>query len=533
MVRLSPVFRLTPARSACYKDPTLGPVVLRFDYMMRVRAWWCSRVLRAGVALATATATLCPLFASAQSLAGGPGLDSPGYRLASVPEPPVPPRPPSVGQLESELPPTPVAVEPTDPSADGGLGVRIRPAFPRLAGPDERGESLSSAPTVLVPPGLPVPTYPVVVNAPVEALIDHFVAKDRERFGMWISRSGRYLPMIQRIFRERGLPEELAYTAMIESGFSPRAVSRVGAKGMWQFMEATGRRYGLVINRWLDERLDPVKSTIAAAEYLGDLYGLFGHWFLAQAGYNAGEARVGRAIQRARTSDFWALTQTRHLPDETKMFVPQILAAAVITRAPTRYGFDVTLEAPLAYDEVPIRRALDFETIAGLAGVSVEEVRDLNPALLARITPPFGSYTLRLPPGAGPRFETALQAAAPSSLPTWSVHRIQRNQSLAEIARLHRVTTQRLAELNHLPGGRLRGINELVVPVVASASPVSAVVVAAPATGAPREVVVRRGDTLSAIAARHRVTPLALARLNGMDLDDPLAVGARLRLSPP
>ena len=186
--------------------------------------------------------------------------------------------------------------------------------------------------TVRVAP-VAVPTYPVAINAPVEALIDQFVARDRERFGMWISRSGRYLPMIQRIFREKGLPEELAYTAMIESGFSPRAVSRVGAKGMWQFMEATGRRYGLVINRWVDERLDPVKSTIAAAQYLGDLYGLRPR-FLAQAGYNAGESRVGRAIQRARTSDFWALTQTRHLPDETKLFVPQILAAAVITRAP-------------------------------------------------------------------------------------------------------------------------------------------------------------------------------------------------------
>jgi membrane-bound lytic murein transglycosylase D len=267
---------------------------------------------------------------------------------------------------------------------------------------------------------------------------------------------------------------------------------------------------------------------MAAAEYLGDLYGLFGHWFLAQAGYNAGEARVGRAIQRARTTDFWALTQTRHLPDETKLFVPQILAAAVITQAPSRYGFDVTLEAPLAYDGVTTRRALDFDTIASLAGVSVEEIRDLNPALLARITPPFGSYTLRLPPGAGPRFEAALQAAPPSSLPTWLIHKIGRNQSLAEIARLYRVTAQRLSELNHLPGGRLRGIRELVVPAVTPS-----VAAAAPASGTPREVVVRKGDTLSAIAARHRVSPQALARLNGMDLDDPLAVGARLRLTTP
>ena len=164
--------------------------------------------------------------------------------------------------------------------------------------------------------------------------------------------------------------------------------------------------------------------------------------------------------------------------------------------------------------------------------MSVEQIRDLNPALLARITPPFGSYTLRLPPGAGPRFTAALQAAPPSSLPTWGVHRIGRNQSLAEIARLYRVTPQRLSDLNHLPGGRLRGIRELVVPAVAGPGVVAVVTPAvAPAAGAAREVVVRRGDTLSAIAARHRVTPQALARLNGMDLDDPLAVGARLRLT--
>ncbi len=493
---------------------------------MRARSWWWERLSLIGVASVTAVAVVCPLPSAAQGPSAGSGPDS--YRLAAVPEPPTPPRPPARSVEEFQAPADKVVDGPVDPEPDGAPATDARPVVPSRIAPDDREEA--SGPTVQVPPGLPVPSYPMVVNAPVEALIDYFVAKDRERFGMWIARSGRYLPMIQRIFRERGLPEELAYTAMIESGFSPRAVSRVGAKGMWQFMEATGRRYGLVIDRWIDERLDPVKSTMAAAEYLGDLYGLFGHWFLAQAGYNAGESRVGRAIQRARTSDFWALTQTRHLPDETKLFVPQILAAAVITRAPTRYGFDVTLEAPLAYDEVTTRRPLDFDTIAGLAGVSVDEIRDLNPALLARITPPFGSYTLRLPPGSGARFEAALQAAAPSSLPTWIVHRIGRNQSLAEIARLYRVTTQRLTELNHLPGGRLRGIRELVVPAVAAPSVVA---VTAPPAGAPREVVVRKGDTLSAIAARYRVTPQALARLNGMDLEDPLAVGARLRLTSP
>jgi membrane-bound lytic murein transglycosylase D len=494
---------------------------------MRVRSWcWWSKLSLTGVTLVAAATTLCPL--PAAGFPGGlAGADS--YLLAAVPEPPIPPRPP--GQPDLFAPEDATVPEPTEDTAAEGDATEVQSGAPANRFDEERLDvQPETGSTVHVPPGLPVPTYPVVVNAPVEALIDHFVARDRERFGMWISRSGRYLPMIQRIFRERGLPEELAYTAMIESGFSPRAVSRVGAKGMWQFMEATGRRYGLVINRWLDERLDPVKSTMAAAEYLGDLYGLFGHWFLAQAGYNAGEARVGRAIQRARTSDFWALTQTRHLPDETKLFVPQILAAAVITRAPTRYGFDVTLESPLAYDEVTIRRVLDFDTIASLAVVTVDQIRDLNPALLARITPPFGSYTLRLPPGAGARFDAALQAAAPSSLPVWTVHRIGRNQSLAEIARIHRVTPQRLAELNHLPGGRLRGIRELVVPA-STRRPPGAAARTEPAPGAPREVVVRKGDTLSALAARYRVTPQALAQLNGMDLDDPLAIGARLRLT--
>lgn len=480
------------------------------------------------MALVTATGVLCPRpGAGIETFHGAPGTDS--LRLASVPPPPAPPTLPPAAASGVELEAL------TGPAVEEEVGApgEAVPGRGPLAIEEPVGHP-QAVPTVVVPPELPVPTYPIVINAPVEALIDHFVARDRDRFGLWIARSGRYLPMIQRIFRERGLPEELAYTAMIESGFSPRAVSRVGAKGMWQFMDATARRYGLVINRWVDERLDPVKSTVAAAQYLSDLYGMFGHWFLAQAGYNAGEARVARAIQRARTSDFWALTQTRHLPDETKLFVPQILAATVITREANRYGFDVTLESPLAYDEVPLRRALDLDTIARLAVVTVEEIRDLNPALLARITPPFGGYTLRLPPGAGTRFEAALRAAAPGSLPAWTVHRLARNQGLAEVARLYRISVQRLVELNHLPGGHLRGVRELVVPAPGRDDPPPAVAAGASRVRAtPQEVVVRRGDTLSAIAARYGVRLQTLAQLNGLELDDPLMVGTRLRLTSP
>jgi membrane-bound lytic murein transglycosylase D len=489
-----------------------------------------------GVAVVTAWLGLCPVASAIDAWPPVSGAE-PG-RLAAIPPPPSPPRPPILEGLGNpEEAAEAILAEGTgdsDDAADAADALGNRPLPPVAFFPDDPvTESATDDATVTVTPGIPVPTYPLVINAPVEALIDYFVAKERDRFGLWIARSGRYLPLIQRVFRERGLPEELAYTAMIESGFSPRAVSRVGAKGMWQFMEATARRYGLVVNRWIDERLDPIKSTIAAAQYLGDLYGMFGHWFLAQAGYNAGEARVARAIQRARTSDFWALTQTPHLPDETKLFVPQILAAAVITREPGRYGFDVQLQSPLEFDEVPVRRALDLDTIARLAEVSVEAVKDLNPALLAPVTPPFGTYRLRLPPGVGARFEAALRAAAPSSLPAWTVHRISRNQSLADIARMYRVPPQRLIELNHLPNGRLRGVNELLVPVVERpASPAPAGPGARPAAGG-REITVRRGDTLTSIAARYHVKVQTLAKLNGLDLDDPLRAGSRLRLTGP
>lgn len=408
-------------------------------------------------------------------------------QVAAIPRPPDPPPLPA-GLSSEDAARASLDELSEEEEAVAGSSARVEPDLPAPEPPlsleDPIFEDPRAEPVVSVPPGLREPRYPVIINARVEALIEHFTARERERFSLWLARSGRYLGMIQRILRERGLPEELAYTAMIESGFSPRAISRVGARGLWQFMEATARRYGLVVNRWVDERFDPVKSTMAAAQYLGDLYGMFGHWFLAQAAYNAGEAKVGRAIQRAKTTDFWALTQTRHLPNETKRFVPQILAATVITQAPARYGFEVAMEPPLQYDEVTVKRVLDFETIAALAEVSVEEVRDLNPALRGGVTPPFGSYTLRLPSGTGPSFEDALGAAASSRLVAWGLHRVARNQSLAEIARMYRTTPRHLAEVNQLRGGRLRGVSELLVPMSNKLTKVAA----------PRRVAARDGD---------------------------------------
>ena len=515
------------------------------------RPRWCRGQWRSVVAVVTTGVglSLGPVWAGEELGLAAPSHDG----LVAVMTPPEVPAPPPIEHLGSVggLPSQESPVE--EPSvASAVLRDYAAMPLPGLEGESaEVGDRASGeatapdlAPEAVEPPTVrpPVPSYPVVVNQTVEALIDYFTARDRERerFGLWLGRSGRYLEMIRRVFRERGLPEELAYTAMIESGFSPRAVSRAGAKGLWQFMEATARRYGLVINRWVDERFDPVKSTIAAAQYLGDLHGMFGHWFLAQAAYNAGEARIARAIQLARTSDFWSLTQTRYLPQETKLFVPQILAAMVITREPARYGFEVAVESPLDFDEVTVRQALDLETVAGLAGVPVQEIRELNLALRAGITPPFGAYALRLPAGSGQRFEDALRRT--TGLTSWMVHRVGRHQSLAAIARTYRVSPQRLAEVNQLRGGRLpSGVTEMLVPVIRK-EPRSAPALRAAqreledglaATGGVAEVVIRQGDTLSVIAARHGTTPQALAQLNGRDLDALIFPGDRLKVHTP
>ena len=329
----------------------------------------------------------------------------------------------------------------------------------------------------------------------VKYFIERFSGVRKNVVEQWLVRSGRYTGMIHDILGQAGLPEDLIFTAMIESGFNPLAVSRAGAKGLWQFMAATARRYGLRVDRWLDERLDPEKSTWAAAAYLRDLHAMFGSWHLVQAAYNAGEMRVTRAIQGLRTSDFWQLSQNSPvLANETKNFVAAIQAARVIGRDPDRYGFSVTPDAPVRYENVRVPPATSLRSLALATGVPERDFQELNPALRLNQTPPGAAYALRVPPGASPRVEAALargvvpardpvvarevsarpaktvsaKARAPRSGKAVAeapsrIHVVKPKETLQVIARRYGVSSEELLRWNRLedaarihPGDRLR-----------------------------------------------------------------------------
>jgi membrane-bound lytic murein transglycosylase D len=253
------------------------------------------------------------------------------------------------------------------------------------------------------------PRYPLVLNSEVQRFLDRFTGDRRDLIGLWLNRAGTYLGMIREVLKSRGMPEDLAFTAMIESGFNPIAVSRAGAVGLWQFMAATGRRYGLRVDQWVDERRDPEKSTMAAAAYLGDLYKMFGSWWLAQAAYNAGEMNVLKAIKATGSNDFWVLAQSRHLRQETKEFVPQIQAAAMIGRDPSQYGFTNADTTMTAFETITVPGGTNLDWLGRTAGVSVDMLRSLNPTLIRGVTPPAETYALRVPLGTGPGVLAALE----------------------------------------------------------------------------------------------------------------------------
>lgn len=259
------------------------------------------------------------------------------------------------------------------------------------------------------------PDIPLVMNDRVQDWLDYFQGRGRPYFERYLARSVKYIPMIRRVLKENGLPQDLVYLAMIESGFNPHAYSRASASGTWQFIYQTGVRYGLQVDQWVDERRDPEKSTVAAAKYLKDLYDRYNNWYLAAAGYNAGEGKIDRAIKKYATEDFWELSKGKYLRNETKDYVPKLIAAAMIAKDPDKYGFrNVPYESAVGFEEAEIDAPIDLRVAAKCAGTTYEEIKTLNPELLHWVTPPQGkTYQLKVPAGSKGKFESNYAALKP------------------------------------------------------------------------------------------------------------------------
>jgi hypothetical protein len=310
-------------------------------------------------------------------------------------------------------------------------------------------------------------SFPSILNDKVKSFIDLFQTKADSYFTKSLARSQAYEGMMKKILREKNLPEELFYLPLIESGYNPYAQSRAKATGIWQFMNRTGKRYGLKVDRWVDERRDPEKSTYAAAEYLKDLYEMFNCWYLAAAGYNAGEGKVLQAMKRAKSQDFWEISKYRYLKRETKEYVPMFLAATIIAQDPEKYGFsNIAYYPPLVYEKVAVPPGTRLDRIARAAETSLEEIRALNPALRRDKTPPqAASFEIHLPPGKKEVFERNFSHVFNLDPRTARKHQIRRGDTLGQIARKYRMDVQEICKANEItPKTILRPGDTLLLP---------------------------------------------------------------------
>jgi membrane-bound lytic murein transglycosylase D len=299
---------------------------------------------------------------------------------------------------------------------------------------------------------------PLMMTDQVAGYINYFSNRGRGTVEGALARSGRYEDMIRRILREEGVPQELIYLAQAESGFHPLAVSRAGARGMWQFMGSRAKGYGLERSWWVDDRQDPEKATRAAAHHLKDLYNQFGDWYLAMAAYNSGPGRVQSAVKRTGYADFWELYRRNVLPKETRNYVPIIVAVTIMAKNPAQYGLDsVVKEKPVPYDTVKINYPIDLRLAAECVDATAEDLLDLNPSLLRLTTPKFsdndGEFDLHLPAGTAAKFQTAVASIPSDKRVWWRYHKVQGGETLASIARTYHTTPRAIAEANDLESG--------------------------------------------------------------------------------
>jgi membrane-bound lytic murein transglycosylase D len=383
---------------------------------------------------------------------------------------------------------------------------------------------------------------PIVVNDSVLRVIAAFQSDGLHgKIAAGLARSGRYLPMIHRIFAEEGLPQDLAMIAFIESSFLPHARSPRSAHGIWQFMPRTGRQYGLKSNGIVDERSDPEKSTRAAAKYLAYLHEIFGDWYLAMAAYNAGEGKILRAMNRTGARDFWELASTSAIRRQTQNYVPAFLASVLISKNPSHYGFEVVTEPALEYETVRLGRPVSLEDLARASKLPLSDLQGLNPELRSVVTPhqPEG-YELKIPDGSRQTVLLAVAAVPTARPPAFKTHVAKKGDTLPKIARRYGVSVSSLASVNLLSTrSRVARGQEIMVPEKAKktkrAAPTLTASASAPKKGravspAAKSYRVKNGDTLYRIALRHGTTVAEILAVNGLGGSGLIKPGDRLRI---
>lgn len=450
------------------------------------------------------------------------------------------------------------AVRPADPdsAADAAILEQLAAAHPEPQDSGNEGGATDAVPGGANGVAAPEVTYDIDVStygshARVQYYLDFFQGPARERFAIWLQRMPRFEPMIRAKLRENGVPEDMVYLALIESGYSNSAVSRARATGMWQFMKGTGKLYGLRIDSWVDERRDPIRATDAAARHLADLRDRFGSMYLAAAAYNAGAGKVGRSLRRIGDEDeeednpdaaFFRLYDTRFLRRETKDYVPKLIAAALIAKQPEKYGFERTVGVdPMSYDSMIVADATGLDVVARLADTSVSAMRELNPQFIRLVTPPRQSAVVRLPAGSGELVTARYAALEPKERVSFVDHTVSRGQSLASISRLYRVSTRLITDAN--PGlrmTRLRPGTHLMVPtsfVPTVAEPAAPRVTGRIRAGATGSTTIRyrvgSGESLWTIAGKYKTSIERLRSINAITRGEVLRAGQVIRVPAP
>jgi membrane-bound lytic murein transglycosylase D len=354
---------------------------------------------------------------------------------------------------------------------------------------------------------------PLMMTDQVAGYISYFSNRGRGTFERAYARSGRYHDMMVSILKQEGVPQDLIYLAQAESGFHPLAVSRAGARGIWQFMGSRARGYGLERSLWVDDRQDPVKSTRAAAHHLKDLYAQFGDWYLAMAAYNSGPGTVQAAVKRTGYADFWELYRRNVLPKETRNYVPIILAMTIVSKNLSQYGFDdVSMDQPMPFDTVTINYPVDLRLVAECVGATTAQIQDLNPGLLRLSTPREGKFELHVPAGTKDEYQTAIASIPADMRLWWRYHKVQPGDTLASLSRTYRVTSKSIVAANRLDDTQLEAGAALVIPIPAGRH-------SSDTTAYARRITrykVRKGDSVETVAENFGVSPQMVRRWNGL-----------------